>query len=153
MSEGAENNPRDAEGTEGRKIRDPVRMDYINSITKQIIDAGMEVHKTIGPGLLESIYEDCMAIELCSRGINIERQVPVPVVYKGQNARQPFRLDLMVEGEVIVELKAIERVMPIHQAQLLTYLRLTGCTVGLILNFNSVLFKDGIKRMIQDFDR
>ncbi len=107
----------------------------------------------MGPGLLESIYEDCMAIELCSRGITIERQVPVPVIYKGQNASQPLRLDLLVEGEVIVELKAIERVMPIHQAQLLTYLRLSGCSVGLILNFNSVLFKDGIKRMVHDFDR
>jgi GxxExxY protein len=125
----------------------------INTITQQIIDAGLEVHKTLGPGLLESIYEDCLVIELESRGLKVERQKPVPVIYKGKMAGQPYRLDLLVADCVIVEVKNSEKIIPIYQAQLLTYMRLQNVSVGLILNFNTVLLRDGIKRMVNDFDK
>jgi GxxExxY protein len=117
-----------------------------------MINAGIEVHRAIGPGLLESIYENCLAMELSSRGFNFERQKQVPVIYKGVNAGRPFRPDLLIENEVVVEIKAVENILPIHQAQALTYLRLSGCPVGLILNFNSVFLKDGIKRIVNGFD-
>jgi GxxExxY protein len=125
----------------------------INSISEKVIEAAIEVHRVLGPGLLESIYEDCLAIELGKRGSTIKRQLPVPVIYKGELAGQPLRLDLVIEDEVIVEVKAVEKIIPIHQAQLLTYLKLTGFSVGLLLNFNSVLMKDGIRRMVNNFDR
>jgi len=126
--------------------------DRLNLLTEQIVDAGFEVHRELGPGLLETIYEDCIAIELDSRGIPFERQKPVPVVYKGKLASTPFRLDLIVGAEIILELKSVDKILSVHQAQLLTYLKLTGCPVGLILNFNSALFKEGIKRMVNHFD-
>ena len=125
----------------------------INAVSLRIIEAGFEVHKALGPGLLESIYEDCLVIELGSRGLRFERQKAVPVIYKGILAGQPYRLDLVVEECVIVEIKNVERIIPIHQAQLLTYMRLMDINVGLILNFNTVLFKEGIKRMVNAFDR
>jgi len=133
-----------------RSEEDQVR---INSISQKVIDAAIEVHRVLGPGLLESIYEDCLVIELGKGGTDIKRQMPVPVLYKGELAGQSLRLDLIIEDEVIVEVKAVEKIIPIHQAQLLTYLKLSGCSVGLLLNFNSVLMKDGIKRMVHNFDR
>jgi len=125
----------------------------INTITEQIIGAAMEVHRILGPGLLESIYEACLVLELGRMSIKVDRQVPVPIIYKGELAGQPLRMDLIIENDVIVEVKAVEKLIPIHQAQLMTYLKLTQCSVGLLINFNSVLIKDGIKRMVLNFDR
>ena len=113
-------------------------------MTKQIIGAAIEVHKELGPGLLESVYEACLVHELRAMGLSVQRQLDVPVVYKGERIDVGFRMDMLVEGQVVLELKAIEKVQPIHEAQLLTYLRLTNQKVGLIINFNTKLLVDGI---------
>jgi len=120
-----------------------------NILSERILDSCMEVHRQLGPGLLESVYEECLALELSDRGLAFERQIPVPVVYKGRLATTPFRLDLLVEKTVIVELKAIERLIPIHQCQLITYLKLTEIPLGLLVNFNVPLLKEGVKRVIR----
>ena len=117
-------------------------------ITKAIIGAAMEVHKTLGPGLLESAYEACLCHELQLRGIKFQRQVDLPVIYKGLELDCGYRMDLVVEDAVVVELKAIEQIGPIHEAQLLTYLRLSGNRVALLINFNSSVLKDGIVRRV-----
>ncbi len=122
----------------------------INTISEKIIGAAIEVHRTLGPGLLESAYESCLAYELALRGIAFQRQQALPVQYKGVEVDCGFRLDLIVEKQVIVELKAVERFQPIHEAQLLTYLKLTGCKLGLLLNFNVRLLRHGIKRVVLD---
>ena len=109
-------------------------------LTEQIIGAAVEVHRALGPGLLESAYEECLCRELHLRGLNFQRQVPLPVEYKGVNLDCGYRLDLIVQDEVVLELKCIERVLPVHEAQLLTYLKLTGKRVGLIINFNVPTF-------------
>ena len=110
----------------------------------------MEVHSELGPGLLESVYETCLAYELAQRGLKVERQVPVNVRYKEQEFDSALRLDLLVEGSVIVELKAVEEIAPIHTAQALTYLKLTGKKLCLLLNFNTVHLRHGIKRVVLD---
>ena len=117
-------------------------------LTHEIRRAAIEVHKEIGPGLLESAYEECICRELSMRGIDFQRQVSLPVTYKGVRLDCGYRLDLVVEDKVIVELKSVKELEPIHEAQLLTYLRLSGRKVGLLMNFNTVLMKDGIKRMV-----
>ncbi len=104
--------------------------------TSPIIGAAIEVHRNLGPGLLESAYEECLCHELHLRGIDCKRQVPLPVLYKGLKLDCGYKIDLIVQDEVVVELKAVERVLPIHEAQLLTYLKLTGKRVGLLINFN-----------------
>jgi GxxExxY protein len=119
----------------------------INELTSQIIGAAIEVHKAFGPGLLESIYEDCMAVELRLRGIPFERQKPIPLEYKGYKVGANLRIDLLVANKVIVELKSVNMLLPIHEAQLLTYLKLAQCSTGLLINFNVSLLKKGIKRM------
>jgi GxxExxY protein len=121
--------------------------DEINKVSGQVVDASMAVHSALGPGLLESAYEACLSHELQERGLKVERQVPVPVEYKGKKLEVGFRIDLLVEKHVIVELKAVEEVLPIHEAQILTYLKLTGQRVGLLLNFNVLSMKKGIKRI------
>ncbi len=118
-----------------------------NELTEQIIGAAIEVHRELGPGLLESTYETCLAHELSLRQIPFERQKPIPVRYKGLELDCGFRVDLLVDGLVIVELKAVDTFAPVHQAQLLTYLKLTGCKLGLLLNFNVRLLKQGIQRV------
>jgi len=123
----------------------------LNRVTERVIGAAIEVHRAIGPGLLESAYEACLAFELVERGLEIERQKPLPVVYKGVSLECGYRLDLLVEGMVIVEIKAVDRLMPIHQAQLLSYLKLSGYRVGLLINFNTKVLKDGIRRVVNDF--
>ena len=128
-------NHRDTEGTE-------------EGLTEQVIGAAIEVHRALGPGLLESAYEACLAHELTERGFRHERQVPLPVRYKGVELDCGYRLDLVVEGAVIVELKAAKALEPIHTAQLLTYLRLSGLRVGLLLNFNVPVLKQGIMRVV-----
>jgi len=114
----------------------------------QIVDAAFAVHTTLGPGLLESVYEACLTHELAKRGLKVERQVVLPVIYDGVRVDAGLRLDLVVEESVIVELKAVHDLLPIHQAQLLTYLKLSGRRLGLLINFNTVLIRDGIKRVV-----
>ena len=114
--------------------------------TGVIIGAAIEVHKIMGPGLLESAYEQCLAYELQSNDVPFEKQVAIPVVYKGVPVECGFRADLIVSGAVLVELKAVERLLPVHDAQLITYLRLTKIPIGLILNFNVRSMRDGIRR-------
>ncbi|MCB8928020.1 MAG: GxxExxY protein [Ardenticatenaceae bacterium] len=119
-----------------------------NALATQIIGAAIEVHKQLGPGLLESAYEECLAHEFTLRSIQFERQKPLPVVYKGIKLDCGYRLDFLVSESVIVELKAVEQLMPIHHAQTITYLKLTNCKLGLILNFNVRLMRTGIKRVV-----
>jgi GxxExxY protein len=120
--------------------------DEINLITERIIGAAIEVHRALGPGLLESAYSACLCHELGLQGLTVEREKPLPVVYKGTVFDCAYRLDLVVEELVIVELKAVSELAPIHQAQLLSYLKLSGCPVGLLINFNVRRLADGIKR-------
>ena len=117
-------------------------------LTHEIRGAAIEVHKEVGPGLLKSAYEECLCRELSLRGLSFKHQVPVPVTYKGVKLDCGYKLDLVVEDEVVLELKSVQAIEPIHEAQLLTYLRLSGKQVGLLMNFNTVLMKDGIKRMV-----
>jgi len=117
-------------------------------LTGEIHGAAIEVHKEIGPGLLESAYEECLCRELSLRGLSFQRQVPLPVAYKGVKLDCGYKLDLVVEDKVILELKSVRQIEPIHEARLLTYLRLSGKKVGLLMNFNTAVMKDGIKRMV-----
>ena len=119
-----------------------------NDISGKIIGAAIEVHRKLGPGLLESAYEECLCCEMALRGIKFERQVPLPLNYKGVDLDCGYRLDLLVEDKVIIELKSIETLEPIHDAQLLTYLRLRDAWLGLIINFNVIMLKDGVKRLV-----
>jgi GxxExxY protein len=119
-------------------------------ITEQILGGAIAVHRTLGPGLLESTYEACLAYELVERGLRIERQASLPVVYRGVRIDCGYRLDLVVEGMVVVEIKAVERMLAIHEAQILTYLKLSGLPIGLLLNFNVPLMREGIRRFVQD---
>lgn len=120
----------------------------LNEISGQILGAAIEVHRTLGPGLLESAYEVCLAYELSQRGLVVERQKQLPVPYKDVQLDAAFRLDILVEGKVIVELKAVEQVSPVHKTQLLTYLKLSGLELDLLINFNVKMLKDGISRVI-----
>ena len=121
-----------------------------NELTARIIQAGIEVHSYLGPGLLESPYDECLAFELHARGLRFERQQKVPIVYKGVRLEYGFRLDLVVEDRVVVEVKAVAEILEVHRCQLLTYLRFSGRPVGLILNFNVPFLKDGIARVVND---
>jgi len=123
----------------------------LNQITEAIIGAAIEVHRALGPGLLESAYEACTAFEVAQRGLRVEEQKPLPVVYREVRLDCGYRLDLLVEEAVIVEIKAVERLMPIHQAQLLSYLKLSGCKVGLLINFNVEILKHGVRRVVNNF--
>ena len=123
-----------------------IEEDEFNQITERIIGAAIEVHRTLGPGLLESTYLACLVHELKQRGIEVEREKPLPVVYKGVTLDCGYRIDLLVQHTVIVELKAVEELAPIHEAQLLSYLKLSGCRVGLLINFNVRQLTQGIKR-------
>ena len=118
-----------------------------DSLTEEIIGAGIDVHRVLGPGLLESAYQECLCVELGLRGLRFVSQFELPVEYKGHRVALGYRLDLVVEDRVVVELKAVERLLSIHEAQLLTYLRLSRFSTGLLLNFNVPVLKDGIRRM------
>ena len=120
----------------------------LNRITETIIGAAIAVHRELGPGLLESAYEACLAYELAERGMAVEQQKALPVKYRGVKLDCGYRIDLLVEGKVIVELKVVERLEPIHEAQLLSYLKLSGCKVGLLINFNVKVLKNGIRRLV-----
>ena len=119
-----------------------------NDITHEIIGAAIEVHKRLGPGLLESAYEECFAHELHLRNLRVDRQVGVPIVYKETKLDCGYRIDLLVEGRIVVELKSVESLAPIHEAIILTYLRLSGHKIGLLINFNVTVLKDGVRRFI-----
>lgn len=121
----------------------------LNALTEKIIGAAIEVHRHLGSGLLESAYEICLAYELEQLGLRVERQKALPLVYKEIHLDQGYRLDLLVEGKVIVELKVVEQIMPVHEAQILSYLKFSGCQIGLLLNFNVKLLKNGIRRFIK----
>ncbi|MBE3070189.1 MAG: GxxExxY protein [Planctomycetes bacterium] len=120
----------------------------LNRITEAVIGAAMDVHRELGPGLLESAYEACLAYELAQRGFTVERQKDMPVRYRNVMLDCGYRMDLLVEGKVVVELKALQTLLPVHEAQLLSYLRLSGCRVGLLLNFNVKTLKAGIRRVV-----
>ncbi len=122
-----------------------------NLITEQIIGAAIAVHRALGPGLLESAYETCLTYELTQQGLKVEVQKPLPVVYREVKLDCGYRLDLLVEDAIIVELKSVDRLVPIHTAQLMSYLKLSGCKVGLLINFNETLLKNGIVRKVNDF--
>ena len=123
----------------------------INKLSGIILDSAIEVHRNLGPGLLESVYEVCLCKELDSRGIKYARQVSLPVVYKGEELEADFRIDILVENEIIIELKAVEAMIPVFEAQLLTYLKLSNKKLGLLINFNVPRLIDGYKRMLNGF--
>jgi len=123
----------------------------LNAITGKIIAAAIRVHRALGPGLLESAYEACTAFELVQDGQRVELQKPLPLIYREVKLDCGYRLDLLVEGEVIVEIKAMDSLAHIHEAQLMSYLKLSGCRVGLLINFNVTVLKDGIRRIVNDF--
>ncbi|MAT70971.1 MAG: GxxExxY protein [Planctomycetaceae bacterium] len=121
--------------------------DWVDQLARAVIGAAIEVHKVLGAGFLESVYEEALCIELALRGVAFERQKPIALTYKGQPVGEA-RLDLLVGGELILELKAVERIHPIHKAQVINYLRATGCQLGLLLNFNVEQMREGIDRII-----
>jgi len=121
-------------------VRDP--------ISDRVIGLAIEVHRALGPGLLESAYEECLGYELAQHQIRFQRQVPLPVVYKSVQLECGYRIDFVVEDWRVIELKTVEKLLPIHEAQLLTYLKLTGLKAGLLMNFNVPVLKDGIRRMV-----
>jgi len=121
---------------------------YERELSGQIIGAAIEVHRALGPGLLESAYQVCLAHELSLRGIPFEREKALPIEYKGVRLDCGYRLDFVVSGKVVVEIKAVDALHPVHEAQLLTYLKLTNCKVGLLINLNVRVLKDGVKRMV-----
>ena len=123
-------------------------MKDLNQISGKVIGAAIEVHKQLGPGLLESTYETCLVYELELNGVQIERQKSLPIVYKDLLMEQGYRIDLIVEQAVVVEIKAVEALLPVHQAQILTYLRLSNLHLGLLINFNVPKLKEGIRRFI-----
>lgn len=118
-------------------------------LASEIVDAGLTVHKALGPGLLESAYEHCLAFELIDRGVPVRRQVILPIFYRGRTLDEGYRLDLLVDESMIVEVKAVDAVTPVHTAQLLTYLQLSGHPVGFLMNFKVRMFRDGLRRLVR----
>jgi GxxExxY protein len=125
-----------------------VSLSYNSALTERAIRLGIDVHRQLGPGLLESAYEECLCFELRQSGIAYTRQVPLPVVYKEVRLDCAYRMDIVIEQELIIEIKAVDQMLAIHEAQMLTYLRLSGYRVGLLMNFNSVMLKDGLRRFV-----
>lgn len=121
--------------------------DALNALAKEVVDSVFHVHSSLGPGLLESAYEACLAIELKQRKIPFHTQKSLPIIYRGTIVESAFRADIVVDDRLLVELKAVDSLLPIHQSQVLTYLRLTGLPLGLLINFNTAKIKDGIKRL------
>lgn len=124
----------------------------LDKITSAVIAAAIAVHRELGPGLLESTYETCLAYELVEDGWHVEQQKALPVKYRGVHLECGYRIDLLIEKKVVIEIKAVDRLQPIHQAQLLSYLKLSGCKVGLLINFNVRILKNGIRRMVLDLE-
>ena len=119
-----------------------------SALSERVIGLAIEVHRYLGPGLLESAYEECLCFELRQNGIEHERQVPQSILYKQTRLDCGYRMDIVAERELVIEVKSVERLQPIHDAQILTYLRLSGLKVGLLMNFNTILLKDGIRRLV-----
>jgi len=122
-----------------------------NDITGAVVDAAMKVHTALGPGMLESVYEKCLKHELSKRGLKVVSQVWLPVIYDGEQIEGGYKIDLLVEDCVVVELKVVEQMLEVHKAQLLSYLKLSGKSVGLLINFNVVHLRDGIRRLVNNF--
>lgn len=120
----------------------------VEAVCRQLLDSAFKVHRALGPGLLESAYEHCLAYELQSRGVSVARQLTLPIRYDGQDLDAGYRLDLLVERQVVVEIKAVEALTRLHEAQVLTYLKLSGHRIGFVMNFNVVLLKQGIRRLV-----
>ena len=125
----------------------------IEEVAKNIVDAAIRVHRALGPGLLESAYQHCLTYELRKRGLKVEYEVLLPIAYDGQQIDAGYRIDMLIEDCIIVENKTVENLLPIHQAQLLTYLKLRNCHLGFLLNWNVALMKHGIKRMVNNLNR
>jgi GxxExxY protein len=140
-------NAEDAKDAKGRK-----RTVHPNEISREIVSAALRVHSALRPGLLEKAYEHCLAFELSSRGLQVSRQVPLPVVYRDVRLDFGYKLDLVVNSVVVVEIKAVEAIAPVHKAQLLSYLRMSGKPLGLIINFNVTHLREGIKRVVNGLD-
>jgi GxxExxY protein len=117
-------------------------------LTGKIVDCAITVHKLLGPGLLESAYEECLLYELTACGISATKQVPMPLVYKGKRLDLGYRIDLLIDDKVIIEVKSVDAINPVHMAQIMTYLKLSGCRIGLLINFNVSFLKEGIRRVI-----
>jgi GxxExxY protein len=135
-----------------RRVRKSVPHMTENEIADRVMDAAFQIHRELGPGLLESVYEVILARKFTDTGLVVERQVPVPIQFQGILFDEGFRADLFVEQKVIIELKSVERLQPVHSKQLLTYLRLTGCRLGLLINFGENLMKDGFKRVVNGLE-
>jgi len=133
--------PRRHGGTEGFAVK-------LEKECRVVLGAAIEVHRTLGPGLLESLYARCLAIEMEARGLHVRREVPIPIEYRGVQLQQGYRIDLLVNEAIIIEVKSVLRLEPVFKAQLLTYLRLTGHQVGFLLNFNTAVLRQGITRMV-----
>jgi len=125
--------------------------DRYNQLSKEVLDAAITVHKEMGPGLLESVYEFCLMKEFELRGIFAENQVPVQLVYKGYQLNKDYRIDVLIEKEIIIELKAVEVLLPVHEAQIISHLKLTERKLGFLINFNVPLLKQGFRRFVNDF--
>lgn len=123
----------------------------LNKFSKEILDAAIAVHREMGPGLLESVYELCLLKELQLRGIFAENQVPIPLFYKGERLQKDYRIDILVEKEIIIELKATEFILPVHEAQIISHLKLTNKKLGFLINFNVPLLKEGFNRFVNNF--
>ena len=119
-----------------------------NELAKIVFECGMKIHRTLGPGLLESAYEACLHYELLKHNLHVEKQVPMPLIYEEVKLEAGYRIDLKVENKLIIEVKSVDGLNDLHMAQILTYLRLSECKLGLLINFNSVLFKDGVRRVV-----
>lgn len=139
------------ESAEGAEVISAPRVSRLNQLTEQIIGAAIEVHRQTGPGLMESVYEECLCYELSRLGLAFQRQVHLPVSYKGVKLDCGFIMDLLVEDIVVLELKTVDQLLPIHFAQLLTYLKLSGKKVGLLINFNEPVLTKGLKRLVNHF--
>jgi len=137
-----------AEDAENAEMNEKEKLDQTSG---QIIRAAMAVHRAVGPGLLESAYEACLVYELREAGLKVEQQQPLPVVYRGVKLDCGYRLDLVVESAVVVEIKAVEKLTSVHTAQMLSYLRLSGCKVGLLINFHVQMLKNGIRRIVNEY--
>jgi GxxExxY protein len=121
---------------------------HLEHVASTIVDAGLKVHRALGPGLLESAYEHCLSHELQARGLTVGRQVLLPITYQGTTLDAGYRVDLMIDRRIIIEIKTVEALTPLHHAQILTYLKLSGCPIGFLMNFHVTLFKQGLKRMV-----
>ena len=139
------------ESAEGAEVISATRLSPLNRLTEQIIGAAIEVHRQTGPGLMESVYEECLCYELSQLGLAFQRQVHLPLSYKGIKLDCGFKMDLLVEDLVVLELKTVDQLLPVHSAQLLTYLKLSGKKVGLLINFNEPVLTKGLKRLVNHF--